>query len=161
MAKKILLFGILIFVLFILGCAFEEVSEEQRVENWIEQNLEEEGYEVIDVIIFNHLLSESEIELNNLTEYTCDFSKDKFCNVPTVSVEVKSLGRRHDQLIDTLITMHSSYTVTYDAEAFSYDVWILEPTQTCTYFIYGEHIAKYGLGSRELNVIIDEDEYCE
>ena len=113
--------------------------EQQR--EWIKESLTEDGYEVLSVSISNYSANAPFFEWYNIEDNTiCDNSSETICysDKVGVSVEMKSLGNRNEQIWDVLITMSSAYK-----NAFTYRMTIKSPTDTCDYIIFGKSVEDY------------------
>jgi len=110
-------------------------TQYESEEEYIEESLTEKGYEVISVYIGNYSTSSLFFEEYGIEENTVCGEEETSCYTDKVNVaaEMKSLGNRDDQVWASLITMAAPYS-----EAFTYKIWILSPTDTCKYLVFGE-----------------------
>ena len=114
---------------------FEPYLEFQEEEESLERLLVENHYEVLTVHIGRISKNAPILEQYGIIDNTVCDDEETICYTDkvSVSIEVKSLGSRDDQLVDNLISMGVIYE-----DAFIYNLWIVEPTRTCKYRILGE-----------------------
>jgi len=115
------------------------IYNEQRES--IERLLVDSNYEVLNVYISNYSAKTPFFEQYNIEDNTiCSDLNERICysDKVGVSVEMKSLGNRDDQIWDALISM----SVVYET-AFTYKIKIKSPTDTCEYLIFGDTYRDY------------------
>jgi len=149
--------------LFYISASLDEISDEldeilapyevySEQEERIKDYLTEDGYEVLFNYILNYSANAPFFEWYDIEDNTiCDETSDKICYSDKVGVhiEMKSLGNRNEQVWDVLNTMWFVYP-----NAFTYQIDIKSPTDTCTYLIFGvvleDYYTDYNLETREL-----------
>lgn len=136
------------------------IYDEQRES--IERLLVDNNYEVLNVYMSNYSAKAPFFEQYDIEDNTiCNDLDEGICysDKVGVSVEMKSLGNRDDQIWDALISM----SVIYE-NAFTYRIEIKSPTDTCNYLIFGDiyrdYTNDYNSKSREL-LQSQIDEYTE
>ncbi len=112
-----------------------KVYEEQ--EEQIEELLADKGYEVLSVYMFNYTTEAPFYELYGIERnFTCksNYSAREYCytNDVAVSIEMKSLGSKSEQVWDALISSGVVYP-----DAFVHWITIKYPTETCKWTIFG------------------------
>ena len=115
--------------------------------------MKDNGYEVLSVYISNYSANDPFFEWHNIKDNTiCGNSKETICysDKVGVSVDMKSLGSRNEQIWDVLTTMSSTYP-----NAFTYSITIKSPTDTCNYLIFGSTYREY---TNELNRCVPASE---
>ncbi len=111
-----------------------KIYEEQ--EESIERLLTENHYEVLSIYIVNYSANAPFFEWYGLEDNTICETNETYCSSDKVdvSVEMKSLGSRNEQVWDVLNIMNSIYP-----NAFTYKIKIKSPTDTCNYVIFEEY----------------------
>ncbi|MBS3070758.1 hypothetical protein J4407_00445 [Candidatus Pacearchaeota archaeon] len=114
--------GILSFLLYVPNN--NEIDEE-----YIQKHLKEDAEKN-----FNEIVERNLIELYGYDIISVSFIGDKKIGNGWVSVTMKSLGNREDQLLNGLSMLVSvSNTAGFNVE--SYNVNILSPTEECNYYV--------------------------
>lgn len=136
-------------------------SEIEKKEYYAQEFLEEDGYEVL-YLAYSTYSTEMAIQHGFTTDTNCydsDYSLDaKYDSIGTdicwsryhsANVKMKSLGNYNTQVWDALMVMSNE-------DMYLYRIEILEPTQTCLYWVYGDTWNRYN-GVDVLNDLSEEN----
>jgi hypothetical protein len=102
----------------------------------IKESLTEDGYEVLSVHIMNYSSNAPFFDWYDIEDNTICAPDEEYCysDKVGVSVTMKSLGSRNEQIWDVLTNMYVRYP-----NAFTYRITIKSPTDTCEYILFGEY----------------------
>jgi len=144
---------IIVVVYFIWSfSSFSEINEEanELIEpymmydserTFIAEHLTRDGYEIIgEPHISNYSVNAPFFEWFGIEDDTVCKNEETYClsDKVGVSVEMKSLGNRDEQIKDTLLIFHVVYP-----NAFTYRMTIKSPTDTCDYIVFGKTYRDY------------------